>query len=362
MGIQQRVEIIKLLYRNADILILDEPTAVLTPQEVEGLFEVIQSLVAQGKSIIFISHKLREVLEISDSIVVLRRGKVVGATTPHESSEQDLAAMMVGREVILSVSKEVCDPDDPLLTVHDLYVRGDQEKMAVRGVSFEVRGGEIVGVAGVQGNGQTELVEALTGLRSVEEGQITIAGQDVTHASPRQITEVGTAHIPEDRQRDGLVMNYPVADNMILNTYYLPPIAAGWVMQDRAVRERAERLVDEYDVRTPSVTTPAKSLSGGNQQKVIVARELGRPVKLIVASQPTRGLDVGSIEYIHAQLVKNRDAGVAVLVISAELDEVLALSDRIIVIYEGQIMGTVAAADTTKEQLGLMMAGVKERL
>jgi general nucleoside transport system ATP-binding protein len=362
VGIQQRVEIIKLLYRKADILILDEPTAVLTPQEVEGLFEVIRSLVAQGKSIIFISHKLREVLEISDSIVVLRRGKVVGVTTPHESSEQDLAAMMVGRDVILSVSKESRDPDDPILTVHNLYVRGDQEKMAVCGVSFEVRGGEIVGVAGVQGNGQTELVEALTGLRLAEQGQITIAGQDVTHASPRQITEVGTAHIPEDRQRDGLVLNYPVADNMILNTYYLPPIAEGWVMQDRAVRERAERLVAEYDVRTPNIMTPVKNLSGGNQQKVIVARELGRPVKLIIASQPTRGLDVGSIEYIHAQLIESRDAGVAVLMISAELDELLALSDRIIVISEGQIMGTVAAADATKEQLGLMMAGVKERL
>jgi general nucleoside transport system ATP-binding protein len=319
-------------------------------------------LVAQGKSIIFISHKLREVLEISDSIVVLRRGKVVGVTTPHESSEQDLAAMMVGRDVILSVSKESRDPDDPILTVHNLYVRGDQEKMAVCGVSFEVRGGEIVGVAGVQGNGQTELVEALTGLRLAEQGQITIAGQDVTHASPRQITEVGTAHIPEDRQRDGLVLNYPVADNMILNTYYLPPIAEGWVMQDRAVRERAERLVAEYDVRTPNIMTPVKNLSGGNQQKVIVARELGRPVKLIIASQPTRGLDVGSIEYIHAQLIESRDAGVAVLMISAELDELLALSDRIIVISEGQIMGTVAAADATKEQLGLMMAGVKERL
>ena len=306
VGIQQRVEIIKLLYRNADILILDEPTAVLTPQEVEGLFEVVRSLVDQGKSIIFISHKLKEVLEISDSIVVLRRGKMVGTTTPQESDDRDLAAMMVGREVILSVPKESREPEDAILEVEDLFVRGDQAKMAVNGISFEVRSGEIVGVAGVQGNGQTELVEALTGLRSVDKGRVIIAGQDVTHASPREITEVGTAHIPEDRQADGLVLNYPVADNMILNTYYLSPSAKGLVMQENAIAAQAEELVEEYDVRTPGVMTPVKNLSGGNQQKVIVARELGRPVKLIIAAQPTRGLDVGSIEYIHAQLVKKQ--------------------------------------------------------
>ncbi|MBN1249257.1 MAG: ABC transporter ATP-binding protein [Anaerolineae bacterium] len=361
VGIQQRVEIIKLLYRNADILILDEPTAVLTPQEVEGLFEVIRSLVEQGKSVIFISHKLKEVLEISDSIVVLRRGKVVGTTTSAESDDRDLAAMMVGRDVILSVPKEPREPEAPILKVEDLYVRGEQAKMALRGVSFEVRGGEILGVAGVQGNGQTELVEAMTGLRMVERGRIVIDGQDVTNASPRKITEVGTAHIPEDRQRDGLVLAYPVADNMILNTYYLPPAAAGIVMQEKAIAELAGDLVEEYDVRTPGVTTPVKNLSGGNQQKVIVARELGRPVKLIIASQPTRGLDVGSIEYIHSQLVKKRDEGAAVFVVSAELDEVMSLADRIMVMYEGQIMGTVSSDEVTKEELGLMMAGVKER-
>ncbi len=358
VGIQQRVEIIKLLYRNADILILDEPTAVLTPQEVEGLFEVIRSLVAQGKSVIFISHKLREVLEISDRIQVLRGGRVVGSTTPEESTERDLAAMMVGREVILTVPKEPREPDEVVLHVEDLYVRGEHSKMAVDGISFDVRGGEIVGVAGVQGNGQTELVEALTGLRPVEAGRIEIGGHDVTHATPRIITEVGTAHIPEDRQSDGLVLSYPITHNLILNTYYLPPVARGMVMQEDVIRERAERLVAEYDVRTPDVFTPVGNLSGGNQQKVIVARELSRDVQLTVAAQPTRGLDVGSIEYIHAQLVRKRDEGAAVFVVSAELDEVMSLADRIIVMYEGKIMGIVPAAEATKEELGLMMAGV----
>jgi general nucleoside transport system ATP-binding protein len=359
LGIQQRVEIIKLLYRNADILILDEPTAVLTPQEVEGLFEVVGSLVSQGKSVIFISHKLREVLEISNRIVVLRGGRVVGTTTPEESDERDLAAMMVGREVILTVPKEPREAEKVILSVEGLYVRGEHDKMAVAGVTFDVRGGEIVGVAGVQGNGQTELVEALTGLRAADSGRITIGGVDVTNASPRTITEAGTAHIPEDRQQDGLVLAYPIMQNLILNTYYQPPIAKGIVIQEEAMRERAERLVDEYDVRTPSVLTPVRNLSGGNQQKVIVARELSNPVKLTIASQPTRGLDVGSIEYIHTQLVKKRDDGGAVFVVSAELDEVLSLADRILVMYEGKIMGVVPAKTATKEALGLMMAGVK---
>ena len=358
VGIQQRVEIIKLLYRNADILILDEPTAVLTPQEVEGLFEVIRSLVAQGKSIIFISHKLKEVLEISDRIVVLQRGRSVGSTTPQESNERSLASMMVGREVILQVPKGPAKTGDVMLNVEDLYVRGDQGKGAVAGITFQVRGGEIVGVAGVQGNGQTELVEALTGLRGVESGHIEIAGKQLANASPRAITEQGTAHIPEDRQRDGVVLSYSVADNMILNTYYRPPVAKGLVMQESVIMERAERLIAEYDVRTPSPATPVGDLSGGNQQKVIVARELSRSVRLTIAAQPTRGLDVGSIEYIHAQLVKKRDEGAAVFVVSAELDEVMALADRIMVMYEGKVMGTVDAKVATKEQLGLLMAGI----
>jgi simple sugar transport system ATP-binding protein len=359
VGIQQRVEIIKLLYRNADILILDEPTAVLTPQEVRGFFQIVRSLVSQGKSVIFISHKLKEVLEISDNIVILRGGSVVGTTTPAESDDRALASMMVGREVILTVPKGPPNPNDVVLDVKDLVVFGDQGTVVVEDVSFQVFGGEIVGVAGVQGNGQTELVQVLTGLRQPLSGSISISGINVTAFSPRKITETGCAHIPEDRQQDGLVLNYPIADNLILNTYYLPPNAKGLVMQEEVIRDRATELVAEYDVRTPSIFTPAGNLSGGNQQKVIVARELSRPVKLTIASQPTRGLDVGSIEYIHRRLVEKRDQGAAVFVVSAELDEVMSLADRIIVMFEGKIMGVVPADQATKEDLGLMMAGVQ---
>ena len=358
VGLQQRVEIIKLLYRNADILILDEPTAVLTPQEVEGLFEVIRSLVAQGKSVIFISHKLKEIRELADTVAVLRGGKLVGQTNPQQSSERDLASMMVGRDVILDVPKGPSKPEELVLEVEDLRVMGDRGKIAVEGVSFEVRAGEIVGVAGVQGNGQTELVEVLTGLREALGGSVRLLGEEVLNATPRRITELGTAHIPEDRHRDGLVLGYSIADNLVLNTYYLPPIARGIVMQEDLINQRADELVAEYDVRTPSITTPAGNLSGGNQQKVIVARELSRGVALVIASQPTRGLDVGSIEYIHSQLVQKRDEGAAVFVVSSELDEILSLADRIVVLFDGQIMGVVPAADAVKEEIGLLMAGV----
>jgi ABC-type uncharacterized transport system ATPase subunit len=358
VGIQQRVEIIKLLYRQADILILDEPTAVLTPQEVHGLFQIIRSLLAKGKSIIFITHKLKEVLEISDTIVVLRGGRVAGVALPQESNERSLASLMVGREVILTVPKEKAQPKDQVLEVENLRVMGERAHIAVRDVSFNVRAGEIVGVAGVQGNGQTELVESLTGLRPAQSGVVRLLGKDVTHASPRVITEAGTAHVPEDRQRDGLVLSYPVADNLILNTYYLPPIAQGLVMQESVIEQNAEHLVTEYDIRTPSILTPAGSLSGGNQQKVIVARELSRPGQLVIASQPTRGLDVGSIEYIHSQLIRKRDEGAGVLVVSAELDEILSLTDRIIVMFEGRIMDIVPIEKATREDLGLLMAGI----
>ncbi|MEA3309176.1 MAG: ABC transporter ATP-binding protein [Chloroflexota bacterium] len=358
VGLQQRVEIIKLLYRNADILILDEPTAVLTPQEVEGLFEVIHSLVAQGKSVIFISHKLKEIREIADHVAVLRRGKMVGKADPHQSSERDLASLMVGRDVILEVSKGPANPADVVLVVEDLRVMGDRGKIAVEGISFEVHAGEIVGVAGVQGNGQTELVEVLTGLREALGGSVRLLGHEVLNAAPRRITELGTAHIPEDRHRDGLVLGYSIADNLILNTYYLPPVARGLVMQAAVINQRADELIAEYDVRTPSIVTPVGNLSGGNQQKVIVARELSRDVSLVIASQPTRGLDVGSIEYIHSQLVQKRDEGAAVFVVSSELDEVLSLADRIVVLFDGQIMDVVPAATAVKEEIGLLMAGV----
>ncbi len=360
VGVQQRVEIIKLLYREADILILDEPTAVLTPQEVEDLFTVIQSLVDQGKSMIFITHKLKEVMSIADRITVLRNGRVVGTTRPAETTEQELAAMMVGRQVILQVDKGPAQPGETVLDVDDLEVLDDRGNLAVRGVSLEVRAGEVLGVAGVQGNGQTELVEALTGLRSPVGGQVRILDADVTDASPRDVLEQGVAHVPEDRQQDGLVLSFPVADNLILNTYYLPPFAHRGVLDQEAILTTAEQRAREFDVRTPSTLTPVSNLSGGNQQKVIVAREFSRPIKLLIASQPTRGLDVGSIEYIHQRIIEKRDEGTAVLLVSPELDEVMSLSDRIAVMYEGKIVDILPAEQPTKEDLGLLMCGWEE--
>ena len=359
VGVQQRVEIIKLLYREADILILDEPTAVLTPQEVEELFKVIRSLVAQGKSVIFITHKLKEVMAIADRITVLRNGRVVGTTTPAETTEERLAAMMVGREVLLRVEKGPAHPGETVLSVEGLEVMDDRGNLAVRGVSFEVRAGEVLGVAGVQGNGQTELVQALTGLRPVLAGRVRIDGTDVTNGPPRRVLEQGVAHVPEDRQKDGLVLSFPVADNLILNTYYLPPFARMGVLNQETILATAEQRVREFDVRTPSVLTPVSNLSGGNQQKVIVAREFSRPIRLLIASQPTRGLDVGSIEYIHRRIVEKRDEGCAVLLVSPELDEVMSLSDRIAVMYEGQIVDILPAEEVTKEEIGLLMAGVR---
>ncbi len=356
VGIQQRVEIIKVLYRNANVLILDEPTAVLTPQEVEELFNIIRSLVDQGVSLIFITHKLKEVLSVADRITVIRRGKTVGTATPAEATEQSLAEMMVGRAVELRVFKTEAKPAEPVLTVKDLYVKDDREALAVNGVSFEVRAGEVLGVAGVQGNGQTELVEALTGMRRVENGLITIDGNDATNASPRKITEMGVAHVPEDRQRDGLVLSFPIKDNMMLNTYY-NTFSKRSIIDKEKVARTSEQWVKDFDVRTPSINVPAANLSGGNQQKVIVAREFSRPTKLLIAAQPTRGLDVGSIEYIHGRIIQKRDEGNAVLVISTELDEIRALSDRIAVMYEGKIVDILPAKSVTKHQLGLLMAG-----
>jgi simple sugar transport system ATP-binding protein len=358
VGVQQRVEILKTLYRQAQILILDEPTAVLTPQETEELFVIMRGLVSQGKSIIFITHKLKEVMAIADRIVVLRNGQVTGETTPAESSEEDLAEMMVGREVALVVDKGEASPTDVVLEVSGLTAEDIRHHPVLRGVDLFVRAGEVLGVAGVQGNGQTELVEVLTGLLPATSGSVRVLGHDVTNASPRAITELGVAHIPEDRQRDGLVLTFPIYDNLILNTYYEPPFAHGPGLQFGPVYDFAERVSKEFDVRTPSIALPAQTLSGGNQQKVIVAREFSRPIKLLIAAQPTRGLDVGSIEYIHRRLVQKRDEGVAVLLVSVELDEIMALSDRIAVMYEGRIVGTVDADKTTREELGLLMAGV----
>lgn len=358
VGVQQRVEIIKLLYRHADILILDEPTAVLTPQEADELFKIMRSLSSQGKSIIFITHKLREVLMVADRITVMRRGVVVGTTTPAKASQARLAEMMVGREVQLEVDKGQAETGDVVLQVEDLMVLDDRHQVAVDGVSFEVRAGEILGVAGVQGNGQTELVEALTGLRKPLSGHVRMLDEDVTGASPRRITELGTAHVPEDRQRDGLVLTYPVEDNLALNTYYLPPFTRGVVLQRESIEQIAETLIKEFDIRTPSPLTPAGSLSGGNQQKLIVAREFSRPIKLLIASQPTRGLDVGSIEYIHKRILEKRGEGTAVLLVSPELDEVMELSDRIAVMYRGEVVAVLSAERATKEYVGLLMAGL----
>ncbi|HMD87959.1 MAG TPA: ABC transporter ATP-binding protein [Anaerolineaceae bacterium] len=359
VGVQQRVEIIKLLYRKADILIFDEPTAVLTPQEVDELFKIMHSLTAQGKSIIFITHKLKEVLDVSDQITVLRRGAVVGSTRPQDADQGKLAAMMVGHEVQLELEKTPPQIGDVILAVKDLVVTDDLREVSVNGVSLEVYAGEIFGIAGVQGNGQTELVEAITGLRQPISGSIHILGHDVTKANPRQITELGTAHIPEDRQRDGLVLSFPIEDNLILNTYYLPPNAKGVNIQEKVTDKEADTLIKQYDIRTPSAMVSAGSLSGGNQQKVIIARELSRPIQLLIASQPTRGLDVGSIEYIHKQILAKRADNKAVLLVSTELDEILELSDRIGVMYRGKIVAVVPDEQATKEYLGLLMAGIK---
>ncbi|MFN2123778.1 MAG: ABC transporter ATP-binding protein, partial [Candidatus Promineifilaceae bacterium] len=357
VGTQQRVEIIKALYRDADILILDEPTAVLTPQEAEDLFRIMKDFTARGSSIIFITHKLKEVLAIADTIGVLHRGRMVGTVTPEESTQASLAEMMVGREVILTVEKDPPHPKDVVLRIENLQVKDDRGHLAVKGVDLQVRAGEIVGVAGVQGNGQRELVEALTGLRPVESGSFSISGQDSTHLKPRKITEMGVAHIPEDREKHGLVMAYSVADNMVLNNYYVEPFATRIIMHEDKIDEQAERLVEEFDVRTPSVHTPARNLSGGNKQKVIVAREFSRPITLLIAAQPTRGIDVGSIEFIHNQIVEQRDAGAAVLVVSAELDEIMSLSDYVAVMFDGRVVDVLPRKDATREKLGLLMAG-----
>jgi simple sugar transport system ATP-binding protein len=358
VGIQQRVEIIKALYRQVDILVLDEPTAVLTPQEVDDLFKIMRSLVDQGKSIIFITHKLKEVIEIADQITVIRRGKVVGSAKPDEADQQSLATMMVGRDVDLHLHKKKAEPKETILEVNNLVVTDTNGSVEVDDVSFEIKAGEIVGIAGVQGNGQTELVNALVGMIPTESGTVKINGISATNASPRKVTEMGSAHIPEDRLKDGLVLPFTIADNMVLNTYYLEPFAKSGIRQQEEIKEFAVDLVEKFDVRTPSAENTASSLSGGNQQKVIVAREFSRPINLLIAAQPTRGLDVGSIEYIHHRIIEKRDEGCAVMVVSTELDEIMELSDRIIVMFNGKIIDTVNADEITKEQVGLLMAGV----
>jgi ABC-type uncharacterized transport system ATPase subunit len=357
VGVQQRVEILKALYRQARVLILDEPTAVLAPQEATDLFRVMRALVAdQRTSIVFITHKLHEVFQVADRIMVLRQGKVVGTLNPRDATGESLAAMMVGRPVLLQVEKGPAQPGGVVLRVRDLHVLSDRGLVAVDNLSLEVHASEIVGIAGVQGNGQTELVEALSGLRTPTAGSIELLGHDVTRANPRELVNRGEAHIPEDRQKHGLVLTYSVSDNLVLRSYGRAPFASGWQIVREAILRFAQRLVQEFDIRARSVRVQANTLSGGNQQKVIIAREFTRGGRLLVAAQPTRGVDVGSMEFIHRKLVSARDEGMAVLLISAELEEVMSLADRIAVMYRGKIVGVLDASEATPERLGYMMA------
>jgi len=358
VGVQQRVEIIKALMRDASVLILDEPTSVLTPLETEELFRIMRDLRAGGRSLVFISHKLKEVQEIADTITVIRRGRVVGERPP-TTSDAELASLMVGRSVQLRVTKPPARPGDVRLDVQGLTVTSEQGKSALDEVSFQVRAGEILGVAGVQGNGQTELCEALVGLMPTAAGSVRLEGRDLTHATPRQRLHSGVGYIPEDRQEDGLVAGFSVADNLILDVYNEPPYSSGIALDLGTINRTAAERVADFDVRTTSTATPVGTLSGGNQQKVILAREVGREVRLLVASQPTRGLDVGSIEFVHRRIIEQRDQGLGVLLISSELDEIYALSDRIAVMYEGKITG-FRDPDVPAEELGMLMAGATD--
>ena len=362
VGSQQRVEILKALYRGARIIVLDEPTAVLTPPETEEIFAVLRRLAEAGHSIIFISHKLYEVLELADRITVIRRGKVVGERSPEGTSEEDLAELMVGRGVSLTVDRGISKPANVILKVEGLEANDDRGNEAVGGVDLEIRAGEILGIAGVAGNGQDQLVEALIGLRRPTSGRVILDGRDVTGWKSRAIYAAGVGYVPADRQRFGIVLSFPLTDNLILTSYYRPPYANGILRDDDAIRRTANERIEAFDIRTPSADVRASTLSGGNQQKVVVARELSRDLRLLVLDQPTRGLDVGSIEFIHRQAIAKRDAGTAILLVSAELDEVLEVSDRIAVMYRGRIVGTFDGRTADKNEVGLLMAtGGRER-
>ncbi len=357
VGQQQRVELLKALYRNAEILILDEPTAVLSPQEVEEFFGILRRMKEQGKTVIIITHKLEEVLAISDEVTVMRDGKSVGNVKTSETSAKDLARMIVGRDVLLRVEKTDADPANTVLEVKDLSVSG-KNGPAVKNVSFTVRSGEIVGIAGIEGNGQTELVEALSGLAKVTAGRVEFDGKDITNRSARELKEFGIAHIPEDRQKRGLLLNADLAENSILGVHYRPPVAAATgFMNNAAISKRVGEIIENFDVRPPDPTLMAKSLSGGNQQKLIIGREFELKPKLLLVSQPTRGVDIGAIEFIHRKLIGLRDAGSAVLLVSAELEEVTALADRLLVFKEGKIVGEVDPKIASVEEIGLMMTG-----
>lgn len=361
VGMQQRVEILKMLYRENEILIFDEPTAVLTPQEIDELMEIMRNFAKEGKSILFITHKLNEIMTVSDRVTVLRKGKCVGTVNTADTTKQELSTMMVGRPVQLEVQKDEAKPEENILEVSDLVVPSKHHgKNAVNGVSFSVRSGEIVCIAGIDGNGQTELVQGITGLEKISGGKVMLCGKDITKMNIRNKNKTGLSHIPEDRHKHGLVLDFTLEDNLVLQRYYEPEFQKLGFIKHANVRAHAEKLIKQFDVRSgQGPITIVRSMSGGNQQKAIIARELDRDLPLIIAVQPTRGLDVGAIEYIHSQLVKARDDGKAILLVSLELDEVMSVSDRILVMYEGEIVGELDPKKTTVSELGLYMAGTK---
>lgn len=357
VGMQQRVEILKTLYRGADILIFDEPTAALTPQEITELIQIMKKLIQEGKSIILITHKLKEIMSVCDRCTIIRKGVGVGTVNVQETNPDELAALMVGREVHFKTEKKTATPKEAVLTIKELVVEDSRGVEAVSSLDLSVRAGEIVGIAGVDGNGQTELIEAITGLRKIKSGSITLKNQELSTLSTRKITESGIGHIPQDRHKHGLVLDYTIGENIGLQTYYQKPMSKSGILNYKEMYKKAKELIAEYDVRTPSEYTQARSLSGGNQQKAIIAREVDRSPELLIAAQPTRGLDVGAIEFIHKKLIEERDKGRAVLLVSLELDEVINLSDRIAVIYEGEIVDIVDPKETNEQELGLLMAG-----
>ena len=357
VGMQQRVEILKTLYRGAEVLIFDEPTAVLTPQEISELLDIMRSLVKEGKSIILITHKLKEIMEVCDRCTVIRKGKGIGTVNVSETNVNELASLMVGREVHFKTEKKEARPGKTVLKIEDLYVKDKRKVDIVKGLDLEVRAGEIVGIAGVDGNGQSELIEAITGLTKVSSGSIKVNDKEIANLSPRKITENGVGHIPQDRHKFGLVLDYSIGENIVLQTYYKKPYSKAKVLNYKEIFRKAQSIIDEFDVRTPSVYTKARALSGGNQQKAIIGREIDRSPDLLIAAQPTRGLDVGAIEFIHNKLVEERDKGRAVLLVSFELDEIMDVSDRIAVMFDGKIVAIVKPEDTNEQELGLLMAG-----
>ena len=357
VGMQQRAEILKTLYRGADILIFDEPTASLTPQEISELIGIMKKLIAEGKSIILITHKLQEIMDVSDRVTVIRKGKGIGTVETSETDPEQLASMMVGRQVTFKTEKGPADPKEEVLKIEGLTVEDSRGVPKVKGLNLSIRKGEIVGIAGIDGNGQSELIEAITGLRKSKSGKILINGKDITNRKPREITNSGIGHIPQDRHKHGLVLDFPIGHNIGLQTYFRPPYSKGGIINYTAIDKKAEEIIAQYDVRTQGPHEPARALSGGNQQKAIIGREVERDPDLLIAALPTRGLDVGAIEFIHRRLIEQRDSGKAVLLVSFVLDEVMNVSDRIAVIYDGSIIDTVLPSETDEQELGLLMAG-----